>query len=320
MADIGSNIQVAANFLNNGNLVAIPTETVYGLAANAFNKEAVSQIYAVKNRPQINPLILHANSFERLEDWGIYLPKNAIKLAEKFSPGPITFVVPKSAKIPYMVTAGHESVAIRIPKHPLTLELLKIIDFPVAAPSANPSGYISPTSAQHVNEQIGSKINYILDGGNCQVGLESTILSFVEPKVKLLRLGGLAIEEIEAVIGEKLDINTLQNNENPLAPGMLSRHYAPKTKLIIGNPLEFIHTANVNNIGVISFNQTYKQMPIVNQICLASDNNLQTAAANLYAAMRYLDNLNLEFIIAEKFPEIGLGLAINDRLKRASIS
>ena len=161
---VGTELHVAIAHLQNGDLVAIPTETVYGLAANAFDADAVTRIYKVKNRPSFNPLIIHTDSLRKLEEWGLKLPEKMLQLANRFSPGPVTFVIPKSNRIPDIVTAGTEAVAVRIPNHPLTLELLKQLDFPLAAPSANPSGFVSPTNAWHVNEQLGDQIPYILNG------------------------------------------------------------------------------------------------------------------------------------------------------------
>ncbi len=317
---IGSDISKAANLLTNGELVAIPTETVYGLAANAFNGTAVAKIYETKGRPQFNPLIIHSNSFEKFLSWGIKIPEEALLLAEKFSPGPLTLVVPKGNKIPDIVTAGHASVAIRIPNHKICLDLLKLLDYPLAAPSANVSGSISPTNAQHVYEQFGEKIPYVLDGGNCAIGLESTIISFVGSTPALLRLGGLAIEEIESVLGKSLDKSKLLNNENPEAPGMLSRHYAPNTRLIIGNFDELPINLKAKNIIGIRFKDFDENIPETNQIILSKNADLNEAAQLLFAAMRNADAKNADLILAEKFPETGLGLAINDRLKRAELN
>lgn len=315
---IGSNINIAAQMLTQGKLVAIPTETVYGLAANAFNAAAVAHIYSVKKRPQFNPLIIHSNTIEKFKNWGIVFNNDAQKLAEAFMPGPITLVLPTSSNIPQIVTAGHHTVAVRIPNHPLTLELLSKINFPVAAPSANPSGYVSPTTAQHVLNQLEHEVDYILDGGPCNVGLESTIISLVEPTPKLLRYGGLATELIEDALQKKLDKNAIINNDNPLAPGMLSKHYATKTPLIIGLVSNYINQYNPKDIGAICFTEKSPLIPEKQQLVLASDGNLETAATNLFSAMRLADNLNLKVIIAEPLPNHGLGLAINDRLKRAS--
>lgn len=315
---VGSNITTAANLLTQGKLVAIPTETVYGLAANAFNANAVAHIYTVKKRPQFNPLIIHSNTKQKFIDWGILFNNDALKLAEAFMPGPLTLVLPTSASIPDIVTAGHHAVAVRIPNHPLTLSLLATLNFPVAAPSANPSGYVSPTTAQHVLAQLENDVDYILDGGPCGVGLESTIISLVEPTPKLLRYGGLAIEQIEAVLQKKLNKDAIINNDNPLAPGMLSKHYATKTPLVIGQISDYLNQFKPTEIGAICFTQKSNLIPLKQQIVLASDGNLETAAANLFSAMRQADTFNVKIIIAEPMPYVGLGYAINDRLKRAA--
>lgn len=315
---IGSDSAIAEQWLRKGELVAIPTETVYGLAANAFLEEAVSKIYAVKGRPSFNPLIIHTNSIQKLESWGIELSATALQLARKFWPGPLTLVVPKSSQIPDMVTAGHPSVAIRIPAHPLALALLERLDFPLAAPSANLSGSVSPTTAKHVDEQLGNKIPYILDGGECKVGLESTIISCVHEKPRLLRLGGLSILEIEAELGFRPEFNIL-NNENPMAPGMLSRHYAPSSKLVIGNAADYLNIFDSEQLVCIRFSELVAEIPKERQLVLSPNGNLDEAAAALYATIRKADAMKPELIIAEKFPEMGLGLTINDRLRRAQI-
>lgn len=315
---IGSDSAIAEQWLRKGELVAIPTETVYGLAANAFLEEAVSKIYAVKGRPSFNPLIIHTNSIQKLESWGIELSATALQLARKFWPGPLTLVVPKSSQIPDMVTAGHPSVAIRIPAHPLALALLERLDFPLAAPSANLSGSVSPTTAKHVDEQLGNKIPYILDGGECKVGLESTIISCVHEKPRLLRLGGLSIHEIEAELGFRPEFNIL-NNENPMAPGMLSRHYAPSSKLVIGNAADYLNIFDSEQLVCIRFFELVAKIPKERQLVLSPNGNLDEAAAALYATIRKADAMKPELIVAEKFPEMGLGLTINDRLRRAQI-
>ena len=314
----GNNIPYAIELLNSNKLVAIPTETVYGLAANAFNENAVLNIYKTKNRPQFNPLIIHSNRIERFEEWGLLIPADVKLLAQHFWPGPITFIIPANHKIPEIVTAGTGAVAIRVPNHPITLDLLAKLTFPLAAPSANPSGFISPTSALHVEQQLGNKIDYILDGGNCKVGVESTIISFLENEPKILRFGGLAIEAIEAVLNKKLA--TSSNNNKIVAPGMLSKHYAPVHPLqIVENLSESIQLFDKNRVGVISFSESFAEVPIAHQFVLSKTKDLNEAASNLFAAMRHVDELDLDIILSEKFPNIGLGYAINDRLKRASI-
>jgi len=297
--------------------VAIPTETVYGLAANAFDANAVTKIYKAKNRPQFNPLIIHTNAIENLEKWGLKLPEKMKRLAAKFSPGPLTYVIPKSDSIPDILTAGTDAVAVRIPDHPVTLELLSQLDFPLAAPSANPSGYVSPTSAWHVNEQLEDKVAYILNGGNSSIGVESTIISFLNETPEILRYGGLAVEEIEKVIGKVL-LPADGFVDNPVAPGQLARHYATTHKLIIGDPRKYLTYFAPEKTGVIAFSSIYTEIPARNQFVLSQDRNLDEAAQNLFSVMREIDKLDLEVIIAEKFPDEGLGRAINDRLKRAS--
>jgi L-threonylcarbamoyladenylate synthase len=315
---IGNNIPYAIELLNSNKLVAIPTETVYGLAANAFNENAVLNIYKTKNRPQFNPLIIHSNCIERFEEWGLSIPADVKLLAQHFWPGPITFIIPANNKIPEIVTAGTGAVAIRVPNHPITLALLSKLDFPLAAPSANPSGFISPTSAKHVDQQLGNKIDYILDGGICKVGVESTIISFLENEPKILRFGGLAIEAIEAVLNKKLV--TGSSNDKIVAPGMLSKHYAPVHPLkIVENLSDSIQLFDKNRVGVISFSESFAEVPTAHQFVLSKSKDLNEAASNLFAAMRHVDELDVTIILAEIFPNIGLGYAINDRLKRASI-
>lgn len=315
---IGTDIHQAAAFLKAGKLVAIPTETVYGLAANAFDTEGVAKIYEAKNRPQFNPLIIHTDSIEKLTSWGLTLPPKAQLLARSFSPGPITFLIPKSAQIPDIITAGTDAVAVRIPDHPLTLKLLAMLDFPLAAPSANPSGFVSPTTAQHVEKQLDKKVAYIVDGGNCKVGLESTIVSFLDDnKPKLLRYGGLALEDIERIIG-KVELPKQGFSDNPVAPGMLARHYATRHPIILGNPETSFMDYNLDKVAIISFYKKYAQVPEKQQFILSENRSLTEAATQLFAAMRQANDLDVAVILAEIFPDEGLGKAINDRLRRAA--
>lgn len=311
-------IESAINLLESGQLVAIPTETVYGLAANGFNGDAIAKIYEVKNRPRFNPLILHSNARERFENWGIQFPETAKVLANAFWPGPLTLVLPKSKQIPDLVTAGGPNVAIRVPNHELSLKLLLRLPFPLAAPSANLSGTVSPTTAQHVEAQLGKKIAAVLDGGPCNVGLESTIISLAGETPKLLRLGGLSVESIEQVMGGKLNTEPFINNENPEAPGMLSRHYAPQTPLRIGIADEYSHLHSFDTMAFIAFSKGDQRIPLSQQFVLSPEGNLNEAAQRLFAAIRQADQCGAKIIIAEKFPDEHLGRAINDRLKRAS--
>ncbi len=254
MAVIGTDIEQAANLLRTGKLVAIPTETVYGLAANAFIEPAVVSIFEAKQRPAFDPLIVHTHSINQFEQIAVHIPDLAYKLAEAFMPGPVTLILPRNPQIPLLVTSGNELVGVRIPDHPLTLNLLQQLDFPVAAPSANPFGYVSPTTAQHVAQQLGERIPYILDGGPCQVGIESTIIQIINSQVAILRLGGLAIEQIEAVIGKPIH-HIKTSSSNPKAPGMLSSHYAPRKKVILGNINENLKKYDPQKNGHLVFSE-----------------------------------------------------------------
>ncbi len=314
MAIIGDDIIEARDLLEKGELVAIPTETVYGLAANAFNVDAVLKIYEVKNRPKFNPLIIHSNSLERFKEWGIDISDKLLCLANKFSPGPLTYVLPKSTQIPDIISAGQDSVAIRIPDHPLSLALLASLDFPLAAPSANPSEYVSPTSAAHVYAQLGDKIQYILDGGNCSVGLESTIIDLTQKKVRILRLGAITKEEIEEVLDE--EVEDLIVSDNIIAPGMMKRHYATKHPMVFEEKAKDVVISN--RTYALRYHTYADYLPKENQLLLSPNQSLNEAAANLFSVLRKMDSMDIDLIIVEHLPNIGIGRAINDRLERAS--
>ncbi len=317
MSKIGIDIEKAKQILQEGGLVGIPTETVYGLAANALDKDAVLKIFEAKNRPHFDPLIIHTDSIEKIKQYVSDFPQWAKQLANAFWPGPLTLLLPKKNTIPDLVTSGLSQVAVRIPNHTLTLQLLKSLDFPLAAPSANPFGYISPTKATHVAAQLQGCVDYILDGGSCEVGIESTIVGFEDEKITIYRIGGLALEDIEKLVG-KVQVKINQSS-NPLAPGMLKSHYAPKKPLFIVDVAAFLKENNSKKFGVISFSKIYKGEKIISKT-LSPSSNLKEAAHNLFAALRDLDESDVEVIIAEKFPDSFLGRAINDRLERASVS
>ncbi len=224
MALIGSDINRASRELDKGNLVGIPTETVYGLAGNALDPKVVAKIFSVKKRPTFDPLIVHIPSFQFLNTIVAEIPEKAEKLANHFWPGPITLVLPRKDTVPDLITSGLSTVAVRVPNHPLTLKLLDQLDYPLASPSANPFGYISPTAAEHVQQQLGDKIPYILNGGPCKVGIESTIIGFESSQPVLYRSGGIPLEAIKELIGE---LNTSVQTSGVAAPGMSARHYAP---------------------------------------------------------------------------------------------
>ena len=314
MAIVSTDVSKAASLLRQGEIVSIPTETVYGLAANALNDLAVTKIFEVKNRPSFDPLIVHIKNGSELEKYTLDVPKRAKELAEKFWPGPLTLVLPKKSIIPDLVTAGLNTVGIRYPKHPVTQALLNEIDFPLAAPSANPFGYVSPTTASHVQNQLGEKIPFILDGGACEVGLESTIVGFSNDWTLVHRLGGLSIEEIETVVG-KVHLN-LNVSSNPISPGQLSAHYAPGKKVIVGHKMsELLEGRREDRIGILTFKEAYHGKDCY---VLSGSGSLTEAARNIFSYLRELDESGVDIILAELVPDIGLGRAINDRLRRAA--
>lgn len=317
MAAIGKNIQHAHRLLSGGKLVAIPTETVYGLAANALNELAVAEIFAVKNRPACNPLIVHIGRDDELKKYVAEVPPIAEKLIKKFWPGPLTLLLPKKENIPSIITASLPHVAIRVPDHPLTLKLLQMLDFPLAAPSANPYCYISPTRPEHVQQQIGNKIPYVLDGGPCDKGVESTIVGFENNKPVVFRLGAITPEEIEEVAGE-VKVHK-QTGSRPLSPGMLPYHYSPSTPLYLTDKVEeLLEKYGAAETGIITFHKTLENLPQEHLAVLSPTANMRQAASNLYHSLHRLDGMNLKRIIAERLPEKGLGKTINERLKKAA--
>jgi len=309
-------IHRAAEIIRQGGIVAFPTETVYGLGADAFNPLAVARIFEVKRRPYFDPLIVHVAHPADLEKLVKEIPSHAKKLTKRFWPGPLTVVLPKKKEIPDIVTAGLPTVAIRMPRHQMALSLIEQTDSPIAAPSANPFGYLSPTTAEHVREQLGDQVDLILDGGPCPVGVESTIVSFLAERPRLLRSGGVSLEEIESFIG-KVEVGPTEESM-PSAPGMLPRHYAPRTPIILDrweNPLK---SYKEGKIGFLMFREPEKSFKFDHVEVLSKKGELREAAANLFSAIRRLDALNLDLIVAEPVPEVGLGRAIMDRLRRAS--
>ncbi|GAB7256144.1 L-threonylcarbamoyladenylate synthase [Polaribacter sp. OB-PA-B3] len=316
MSIISKDIQKAAQLLTDEKLVAIPTETVYGLAGNIFSEKAIKSIFSTKKRPFFNPLIVHIPSKEALKDIVVDIPEKAKLLADAFWPGSMTLVLKKNKNIPDLITASKDTVAVRIPNHPLTLQLLNSIDFPLAAPSANPFGSISPTKPEHVESYFKNEISQVIDGGSCANGIESTIIGFNNDEPIIYRLGALALEEIEAVVGKITILN--KKEVKPDAPGMLARHYAPKTTTyLVDDVATEIQKHNDKKIGVLVFNSSINNNK-VSEIILSKNNSMQEAAANLYNAMHTLDSKNLDIIIAERFPNNGLGKSINDRLQRAT--
>lgn len=316
------NLRELRKFLLFGGLVGVPTETVYGLAANAFDPEACAKIFEAKRRPANDPLICHIASPEAIE--GICHGNDLAKtLAKTFWPGPLTLVLPKKDCIPDIVTAGLDSVAVRCSAHPDFHRLVEQCDFPIAAPSANPFAYISPTTAQHVQASLGQRIQYILDGGPCRYGVESTILDVRDPsKPRVLRYGALPVEDIEAALGLQIDKPAhIQSNEaiQQVAPGALPKHYSPRTPLeLVGGigPADLERLAP-RQAALLLAKPKAAKLPD-NVFWLSEEGKLSDIAAHLYAVLRLLDEKGFDQIIAEEAPEVGLGLAINDRLRRAS--
>ncbi|MBS1488369.1 MAG: threonylcarbamoyl-AMP synthase [Bacteroidetes bacterium] len=315
MAEIGKDIDKARTLLEAGEVVAIPTETVYGLAGNALDVEAVTKIFKVKDRPYFDPLIVHVPDAKAVYQYAANIPHQAVALFEKFWPGPLTVLLEKKNIIPDLVTSGLDRVGLRCPQHPLTTELLQRLPFPLAAPSANPFGYISPTKPEHVNDQLGNKIKYILDGGECKVGIESTIVGFEQGMPVIYRVGGLAVDQIETVIGK---VQVKESSSNPQSPGQLQSHYAPRKQMVVGVIPELLQEFSHQTLGVLSFRTMYQSDAIKKQIILSPTGDVEEAAQKFFSSLRELDRSQVDLIIAEEVPAAGLGRAINDRLKRAS--
>ncbi len=303
----------AANIIKKGGLVVFPTETVYGLGVDALNKRAVSKVFEVKRRPYFDPIIVHIHKVEQLEKLTQRVDKRVKLLTQKFWPGPLTIVVPKSDIVPYIVTAGLDTVAIRMPSHPVALELIQKSHTPIAAPSANLFGSLSPTSAQHVVKQLGEKVDLIIDGGKCPIGIESTVIT-LEPTPTILRQGGIPLEEIEPIIG---GVKLKQTNSLPQSPGQLPHHYSPNTPLKIYKKETFTPPKNLK-AGLLAFkshpphSHYFKMVEI-----LSPSGELSEAGANFFHALHKLDEAGLDIIYVEPVPEKGLGRAIMERIRKA---
>lgn len=299
MTKIITNIDIAVEEILKGNLVGLPTETVYGLGANALDENAVIKIFEAKERPRFNPVIVHIYDAADTEKYAVDIPDNFYKLVEKFSPGPITYVLKKEYVIPDIVTSGNDSVGLRIPSHKVLREVLRNLNLPVAAPSANMFGKISPTTAKDVLRELNGKVNYILEGGRCKIGIESTVISLIDNEVKILRHGFITKEEIEKVTGNISD----NYSGKIISPGQLKSHYAPETPLYPVDNFKTLKNISGKKIGILDFSN-YK--------------NKKEIALNLFSDLRKLDDGGYDFIVYEKVSDEGLGAAINDRLKKAS--
>ena len=308
MKSIQSNIKKAKNYLDKNHCVAVPTETVYGLAGNAYSNMSVKKIFNLKKRPKNNPLIVHYLDINKLKD-DCHINDNFIKLYNHFSPGPITFILKlkKDSKISKFVTNKQTSLAVRFPKHPLFRKLLKVLNYPLAAPSANISTRLSSVKASDVIEEFGSKIKYVLDGGRCQIGLESTIINLLS-KPTILRFGGLDISKIEKTLKKKVLIKN--NLKKKIAPGQFPLHYSP------GIPLRINAKKSKKNEAFVLIKK--RKTTFKNYYYLSKNNNLKQSAKNLYTILRKIKKDGYKKIAVEKIQNKGIGKTINDRLNRAS--
>ncbi len=306
---------IAATVLRDGGVVALPTETVYGLGADATNPRAVAKIFAAKQRPSFDPLIVHLAAYDQWPAVATDMPPLARQLAERFWPGPLTLVLPKRESISDLVTSGLPTVGVRVPRHPLMRRVLELVDRPIAAPSANLFGRLSPTTAAHVASQLGAVIDLILDGGACAVGVESTIVRVDdEDRATVLRLGGLSLEALGQVVRE-VRLAPSESPTAPQAPGMLPQHYAPRTPIAV---VDRIEPAPINERwGWLALMPVQVEGYLLGE-ALSPTGELLEAATRFFAALHRLDAAGLDRIIALRFPEIGLGRALNDRLQRAA--
>ena len=321
---VTADVDLAAQTLREGGLVAFGTETVYGLGANALDPMAVARIFEAKNRPHFDPLIVHVADAKWLPKLTTEVSPLAGILIEAFWPGPLTLVLPKAELVPELVTSGLPAVAIRMPSHEMARELLAKVDLPIAAPSANPFGQLSPTTAQHVATTLGERIGLILDGGPCGVGVESTVLQVTDVEPRILRHGGVTQEQIESVLGTAVAVGTVPSAETEAgetatpSPGMLPQHYAPRTPLALAEDVDLAQLQQSSKrLGALSFSSLDTSLRFEAEEVLSADGDLTVASAEFFAALRRLDTAGLDQIIAWPFPEEGLGRALNDRLRRA---
>ncbi|MAR40500.1 MAG: threonylcarbamoyl-AMP synthase [Flammeovirgaceae bacterium] len=314
MIKIGKNIDFAKDKLDKGGLVAIPTETVYGLGGNALNLESVDKIFNLKNRPSNDPLICHTNSISKIEKYVNKIPDVAYKLAEKFWPGPLTLIFEKKEIIPNKTTSNLKTVGFRIPNKEITLDLLKNLDYPISAPSANKFGYISPTRTEHIFKNFSQGIDYVLDGGACELGIESTIIGFENKNTIVYRLGSLVVEDIEKYVG---DITIYSNEEN--FPGSFKSHYSPSKKLYLGDIKMLKDKFKDKRIGVLCFDKYYDFIKEKNQILLSKNSSLFEASKNLYSSLYELDNMkNIDIILSTLVEDTLIGRTINNRLIKSA--
>lgn len=313
---ISKDLDKATELLRSGQLVGIPTETVYGLAANGCDSKAVARIFDLKDRPRFDPVILHFSEPERMEAFVQMDTGMAHSLFEAFSPGALTLLLPKTDKVPDIVTAGLPKVALRIPDHPMTLELLRNLPFPLAAPSANLFGRTSPTRPKHVTDQFGEELPLVLDGGACTVGVESTILDISGQRPVILRQGGIPQEALEAYLGYALE--SRGSSSKPEAPGMTHSHYSPGCPVVLMEGRSFPSEGYRLGDRIICFKDPLEDVPEENQIVLSARGDVREAASHLFKALHDASRHKPRVIWAECVPNEGVGRAINDRLRRAA--
>ncbi len=313
-------IHRAADILTQGGLVVMPTETVYGLAADALNPSALEQVFLLKGRPHFDPLIAHVHGWDQLAQIATVRSQLARRLADQFWPGPLTLVLPKRKAAPDLLTSGLPTVAVRAPSHPVAQKLLRAFGKPIAAPSANRFGRISPTTPDHVREEFGDSTPYLLEGGSCAQGIESTIVRVCDGRPEVLRLGSLPVEALEEFLGQRVRVATRSVLKHPDAPGMLKHHYAPATPLEIlpENWRASCHVPQSIAPGLLTYGTSLTTFSGP-QVTIGT-RGITQAARELFAALRTLDTSGCSKIYAERAPDTGLGRAINDRLTRASHS
>ncbi len=325
-ATTSSDIDQAIAVLRSGGLVAFPTETVYGLGADASNDAAVARVFSVKGRPTDHPLIVHLADYEQLGDWAAIVTPTARLLADAFWPGPLTLLVERSSSVSLAVTGGRSTVGLRVPDHPVARELLRAFGGGIAAPSANRFGRVSPTTAAHVVADLGDDVDLVLDGGACRVGVESTIVDLTAQIPVVLRTGGISIDRLEEVLGHVVEVHVgaEPSKGGARAPGMLEAHYAPEARIILSSEndvVDVVNSALASSTGPVGLLAGTVLVGLPEDVIeLEPAGTADNYAAVLYSRLRQADRLGLSVLVCVPPPNVGLGLAVNDRLRRAAAS
>ena len=310
----GRSVKMAAQHLLRGELVIVPTETVYGLAANMYDRSAIRCVFKAKRRPRHNPLIVHVPDVRLAEELSSSFSPLLKTLCQHFWPGPLTVLLPKQRHLFSDITAGQARVAVRVPAHPLMLKLLNTIQVPLVAPSANLSGHLSPTKPSHIDKELKMSTSYLLDGGTCHKGLESSIVGEKEGKVYVYRLGSVTLEEMEKVLGCQVFLN----EEKVSLPGIVDTHYAPRKRLVGGDVSRLLRRYGAEDVILILFKKWREEVPRRQQIVLSSRGDLAEASKAWFEALHRAEKMKGKWILVERFPEQGLGRTLNDRWQRAS--